>query len=166
MATRTPMWRIMQHHATSCSLGSTAISVGGMRQAVAVTADLLAEQVAYYRARASEYDAGAYPEGRAAADRIAATVTGLRVTGSVLELACGTGMWTRELARRAAVTAVDSSPETIAIARPRCPPGVRFQVGDVFAAPVTERFDVVFFAFWLSHVPAERFGEFFARVAG
>jgi demethylmenaquinone methyltransferase/2-methoxy-6-polyprenyl-1,4-benzoquinol methylase len=128
-----------------------------------MTGELLAEQVAYYRARADEYDDGAYPDRRHAQDRIAATVAGLAIGGSVLELACGTGMWTAELARRAAVTAVDTAPETLAVARRRCPPGVRFVVGDAFEWRATERFDVVFFAFWLSHVPAERVDAFLAR---
>jgi SAM-dependent methyltransferase len=130
-----------------------------------MTADLLAEQVAYYRARAAEYDDGAYPDARGSRARIAATVADLRPAGTVLELACGTGMWTAELARYASVTAVDSSPETIAIARRRCPDTVRFQVGDIFRWQPDGRFDIVFFAFWLSHVPPERFADFFDQVA-
>lgn len=128
-------------------------------------ADLLAEQIAYYRARADEYDATSYPPGRASADRIAATVASLGVSGRLLELACGTGMWTRDLARTATVTAVDAAPETIAVARRRCPPTVRFVVGDVFEWNTEDRFDTVFFAAWLSHVPPERYAGFFDRVA-
>ena len=40
--------------------------------------------------------------------------------GEVLELACGTGLWTVELARHAAsITAVDASPEVLEINRSR-----------------------------------------------
>ncbi len=52
-------------------------------------AGLLSEQVAYYRARAPEYDAGALdlPGG----DEIASALEAFAPTGEVLELACGTG---------------------------------------------------------------------------
>ncbi|HEY3717219.1 MAG TPA: class I SAM-dependent methyltransferase [Jatrophihabitantaceae bacterium] len=42
--------------------------------------------------------------------------------GDVLELACGTGVWTALLAGRAnTLTAVDAAPEMIEIARERAP---------------------------------------------
>jgi demethylmenaquinone methyltransferase/2-methoxy-6-polyprenyl-1,4-benzoquinol methylase len=37
---------------------------------------------------------------------------------------------------------------------------------DVFEWLPAERFDLVFFSFWLSHVPEERFDEFWALVRG
>jgi SAM-dependent methyltransferase len=82
---------------------------------------LLAEQIAYYRARAGEYDA-TYPlDASAGADaraRLLAALEALAPYGRVLELACGTGQWTIELVRQAsAVTAVDASPEALAICR-------------------------------------------------
>ena len=59
---------------------------------------LLAEQVAYYRARADEYDetgvVGTEQEGR----RLRAAVEALRPRGRMLELACGTDQWTGQLA--------------------------------------------------------------------
>jgi SAM-dependent methyltransferase len=128
---------------------------------------ILTEQMAYYRARAEEYDATAYPERERDEARIGGIVSGLEVRGDVLELACGTGMWTQALAGSAGtLTALDQSPEVIAVARRRCPPTVRFEIGDLLTWDTDTRFDVVFFAFWLSHVPAELFDEFFGRVAG
>jgi SAM-dependent methyltransferase len=57
-----------------------------------------------------------------------ATVT----AGPVLELVCGTGMWTEALAGRTDdLTAIDSSPEVIDIARRRCPAYVRFACADI-----------------------------------
>ena len=128
-----------------------------------MTDDLIAEQIAYYRARAPEYDATAYPETAGA--RIASIVAGLGICGDVLELACGTGMWTPQLARQAArVLAVDAAPEAIAIARRRCPPNVEFEVADLFTWRPTRRFDTVFFSAWLSHVPTDRVPDFFAML--
>ena len=64
------------------------------------------------------------------------------------------------------LVALDSSPEVIEIARSRVPPGTtRFVVADFFDWRPERRYDCVFFGFWLSHVPPERFDEFFARVA-
>ncbi len=129
--------------------------------------DILREQITYYRRRAAEYDATAYGDVVQAAARIDAIVTALPLTGArVLELACGTGMWTRALAGHAAsVLAVDAAPQAIAVARRRCPAGVGFVVADVFSWRPRLRPDVVFFGFWLSHVPSARLAPFLAHVA-
>jgi demethylmenaquinone methyltransferase/2-methoxy-6-polyprenyl-1,4-benzoquinol methylase len=84
----------------------------------------------------------------------------------VLELACGTGLFTRHLAPRAGrVTAVDASPEVIAINRGRVnAPNVRYVEADLFDFEPQERYDCVFMSFWLSHVPHARFDAFWAMV--
>ena len=130
--------------------------------------ELLAEQVAYYRRRAREYDATAYPDPDAARARINRIIAALRPAGNVLEIACGTGMWTAALAGEAAtVTAIDAAPEAIGIARGRVTAAtVRFEVADVFPWTAPMRYDTVFFAFWLSHVPASRFGPFWRQLRG
>jgi trans-aconitate methyltransferase len=88
-------------------------------------------------------------------------------TGSVLELACGPGTWTAQLLHHAAdVTAVDASPEMLAIASARVGgERVRFVPADLFRWQPDRRYDVVFFGFWLSHVPAERFASFWSVVS-
>ncbi|WP_433606395.1 class I SAM-dependent methyltransferase [Dactylosporangium sp. CA-139114] len=131
-----------------------------------MTDDVLAEQVGYYRSRAGEYDATAYGDVDTARARIARLVRAMAPRGRVLELACGTGMWTEALAREAgSVHAVDAAPETIAIARGRVREGaVSFEVADVFAWRATGAYDVVFFSAWLSHVPQARFDEFWGLV--
>ncbi|MFE5668373.1 class I SAM-dependent methyltransferase [Streptomyces niveus] len=90
-----------------------------------------------------------------------------RSGGDVLELACGTGRWTPLLAARArSVTAVDVAPEVLDLARARTPfPHVRFVQADVFAWQPPRRYDTVFFAFWLSHVPPARLPAFWSSVA-
>jgi demethylmenaquinone methyltransferase/2-methoxy-6-polyprenyl-1,4-benzoquinol methylase len=42
---------------------------------------------------------------------------------------------------------------------------VRFEVADVFSWAPGTRYDVVFFSAWLSHVPMNRFEEFWRLVA-
>jgi trans-aconitate methyltransferase len=130
-----------------------------------VADDVLGEQIEYYRQRAGEYDATSYVDVTAAAERIDRMVADLALSGSVVELACGTGMWTRALAAVAAdVTAIDSAPEALAIARQRCPDSVRLRQADLFSWRPDRRYDVVFFAFWLSHVPSARLAAFFATI--
>lgn len=139
-------------------------------------ARLIREQVDYYRRRAPEYDdwffqRGRYDEGDARRAQWQAEIesarTRLRSLGEVddaLELACGTGLWTGHLLRQARrLTAVDASPEVIelALARVRHDPRVVFEVADLFAYRPVQRYDLVAFTFWLSHVPAERIGGFF-----
>jgi 2-polyprenyl-3-methyl-5-hydroxy-6-metoxy-1,4-benzoquinol methylase len=127
----------------------------------------LAEQVAYYRRRAPEYDATSYGDVGAARERIAGLVAEMRPAGRVLEIACGTGMWTAALASHAdSVLAVDAAPEALAIARERVPAaGVTFEVADIFAWAPAERFDTIFFSAWLSHVPERRFDDFWRTLA-
>jgi SAM-dependent methyltransferase len=126
---------------------------------------LLAEQAAYYRARAPEYDRE-YAE-HAELRGLLALVDDLPVGADVLELACGTGQWTCVLAARArTVTAVDAADEMLAIARarPACA-GVEFIQADVFTWQPPRRYDTVFFAFWLSHVPPARLPGFWGGIA-
>jgi trans-aconitate methyltransferase len=126
---------------------------------------LLAEQVAYYRALASEYHDHAI-RGPGGSELVTALDL-FRPTGCVLELACGTGVWTQQLLRHAtSVTAVDAAPEMLAIASARVRDGrVRFVEANLFTWTPDRRYDVVFFAFWLSHVPLERFESFWSLVA-
>jgi SAM-dependent methyltransferase len=127
---------------------------------------LLTEQRAYYSAIAPDYLDLVFdlPGGAELTDALDA----FRPEGSVLELACGPGVWTRQLLRHASdITAVDASPEMLAIAAGRVPRGapVRFVKADLFTWEPDRRYDVVFMGFWLSHVPSERFESFWALVA-
>jgi SAM-dependent methyltransferase len=135
--------------------------------------DLLAEQKRYYAARAPEYDdwwfrRGRYVDDPAQARRWLADVAELEealrrfgLRGTVLELAAGTGIWTRRLVPAAErVVAVDANAETLALNTP----AAELVQADIFEWKPQERFDVVFFSFWLSHVPEARFDEFWALV--
>lgn len=140
--------------------------------------DLLAEQRSFYRARAPEYDdwwqrRGRYDRGEAQllewqrqVATLDAALDAFGPAGNVLELAGGTGWWTQRLAETAdRLTVVDSSPEALALNRERVgQPDVRYDVADLFEWQADSSYDVVFFSFWLSHVPRARFGDFWSLV--
>jgi len=124
----------------------------------------LSPMQSYYAARAGEYDAvyrkpERQPDLRTIEQWLPAVLRGRRI----LELACGTGYWTRFLAPAASsIVAIDSADETLRIARERVPQAnVSFSVGDAYAPgrPGTV-FDAAFAGFWFSHVPRERQVEF------
>jgi ubiquinone/menaquinone biosynthesis C-methylase UbiE len=139
---------------------------------------VLAEQRAYYRARAPEYDTwwqrtGRYDRGDEMAVEWQRQVVAVEdalarfdARGDVLELAGGTGWWTERLAATAErLTVVDASAETLELNRARVGrPDVEYVVADLFAWEPERRYDVVFFSFWLSHVPRPRFSEFWNLV--
>ena len=118
--------------------------------------DLLEEQKRYYAARAPEYDDWWHRRGRYELEPdalarwradIAEADTALEAfapRGSVLELAAGTGLWTRKLVRLAdRVVAVDANRETLALNTDEA----ELVVADVFDWEPGEEFDVVFFSF-------------------
>jgi SAM-dependent methyltransferase len=130
-----------------------------------VSEEILAEQIHYYRQRAAEYDATSYQDLVAARARIEQVLAALAPSGRILEIACGTGMWTQSLARAATeLTALDSAPEVIAIARERCPASVRFEVADLFSWQPVDTYDTVFAGFFLSHVPSSRLDALLATI--
>jgi demethylmenaquinone methyltransferase/2-methoxy-6-polyprenyl-1,4-benzoquinol methylase len=135
--------------------------------------DVLGEQKRYYAERAPEYDdwwhrRGRYelePEAlarwRADVAEVEAALAAFGPVGTALELAAGTGIWTRELVRLAErVVAVDANSETLALNTSEA----ELVRADVFEWRPADRFDLVFFSFWLSHVPEGRFDEFWALV--
>jgi 2-polyprenyl-3-methyl-5-hydroxy-6-metoxy-1,4-benzoquinol methylase len=140
---------------------------------------ILEEQLTYYRARAPEYDewfmrTGRYdrgPEHRAewfAEVAIMEAALEPVVSGKeVLELACGTGRWTKYLARWAAsILAVDAAPEALQINQNQISAAnVEYLEADLFSWRPDKAFDVVFFSFWLSHIPPERFAPFWETVS-
>lgn len=128
-------------------------------------AALLDEQVLFYRAVATEYDDHVLPF--AGGGELSQALDEFRPSGSVLELACGPGTWTPQLLRYATdVTAVDAAAEMLGIASARVgSQRARFVLADLFGWRPERRYDVVFFGFWLSHVPPERFAPFWSLVA-
>jgi SAM-dependent methyltransferase len=139
---------------------------------------LLVEQQRYYRARAAEYDdwwfrrAGyaldAETDARWSADvrELEATLDAFEPRGDVLELAAGTGIWTRHLLRHAdRVTAVDAIAEVLELNRARTNGAANYVLADVFGWDPPHEFDVCFFGFWHSHVPSRYFESFWQLVS-
>ncbi len=127
---------------------------------------LIDEQIAYYRARAGEYDAtspaGNDPFAEQTA-RIRAALDAFAPRGRVLELAAGTGQWTGQLADHADdLLVTDAAPEMLELNRAKVGErrNVRYEVADAFDPAVAGRFDAAFFGFFLSHVPPDRFEAF------
>ncbi|MCW5873310.1 MAG: class I SAM-dependent methyltransferase [Anaerolineales bacterium] len=139
--------------------------------------DLFAQQLAYYNARAREYDESVNQTGRFAGPsdpavaaewaQIQQRIAQLPQVDRTLELACGTGMWTQELlAVSKHITALDGAPEMLATNQAKLnSPLVRYQQADLFAWQPESQYDLVFFAFWISHVPAERMPAFLQQAA-
>lgn len=140
------------------------------------TSRLLQEQLDYYRVGAAEYDtanwdllAASDQDGasrRAGRERALAALA-VAKGRKVLELAGGTGLYTGELVDLASeLTVVDGSPESLAIneARVGSRREVEFVVADLFSWSPRDQYEVVVFAFFLSHVPLDRFDAFWALV--
>jgi demethylmenaquinone methyltransferase/2-methoxy-6-polyprenyl-1,4-benzoquinol methylase len=60
---------------------------------------------------------------------------------------------------------VDAVPEVVELNRAKHGEAVDYAVADVFGWEPPRTFDVCFFAFWLSHVPSDRFEAFWQLVA-
>ena len=84
---------------------------------------------------------------------------------NILEVAAGTGRWTKVLSKKNSVTPTDSSAEMLKINKSST--GISGGVFDVFSGipeRLQGRFSEVFCGFWLSHVPFSRINEFFKIV--
>jgi 2-polyprenyl-3-methyl-5-hydroxy-6-metoxy-1,4-benzoquinol methylase len=144
-----------------------------------ISTQTLQEMMTYYRERAREYDEWYYRRGHysqgaemdarwfAEANEAFTALDTLQLTGDVLELAPGTGIWTERLVRTATtVTAVDASPEMIEINRAKVnSPRVAYLQADLFSWRPERTYDAVLFGFWISHVPLERLDDFLRSVA-
>lgn len=138
------------------------------------------DMVAYYEARAPEYDdwylrRGRYDHGPIAnavwqAELDAATMwlDGLPLGPVIVELAAGTGWWSPLLAQKGELWAFDAAEAPLDRARTRLlAHGLRahLHVRDAWAAPEREA-DSLFAGFWLSHVPRAQLAAFLRIARG
>lgn len=108
------------------------------------------------------------PERQADLAAVREKVAELLEGHDVLELACGTGYWTRVIAPGAAsVHATDVNEAALALARARQPEGddVTFAQADAFDLPAAVgEYTAVFAGFWWSHVKREEQDSFLAQL--
>jgi ubiquinone/menaquinone biosynthesis C-methylase UbiE len=141
--------------------------------------ELLTEQIRYYDERAPTYEQLYFRQGRYAVDdpdlnqrwdretaELERFVQMLGPRDAILEVACGTGLWTRFLAPQAgSIVAMDASAQMLARNRAWVgDPRLRYVRGDVFDWDTSARFDLVFAGFFLSHVPPSRWDALLAKV--
>jgi SAM-dependent methyltransferase len=136
------------------------------------------EMVAYYEARAGEYDdwylrRGRYERGpvhdvawATELDEAGRWLDGLPISGEIVELAAGTGWWSPLLAAKGELSLYDAAAAPLERARDRLIAHrlrAHLHVRDAWAAP-DRQVDAVFCGFWLSHVPRTRLAEFLGIV--
>jgi SAM-dependent methyltransferase len=133
----------------------------------ASAADAVAAQTRYYDLYASDYVNPLAPSNHRVPRPLGPTAAAdlidhLAPSGDVLELACGAGGFTAELSRHATtVTALDASAQMLARNRIEVDRrNVTYVQADVFEWRPDQRYDLVFFGFWLSHIPPVRFDDF------
>jgi ubiquinone/menaquinone biosynthesis C-methylase UbiE len=139
-------------------------------------ADRDAEMIAYYEARAGEYDdwylrRGRYARGPihdaawdAELDGAGAWLDGLPIHGEIVELAAGTGWWSPLIASKGELSIYDAAEAPLERARERLVAHrlrAHLHVRDAWTEP-DRQVDALFFGFWLSHVPRDRTEAFLA----
>ena len=140
--------------------------------------ELLQRQIDYYSARAPEYDQWFYRQGRydrgaafkrqweSEAQIVREQLLNAPRPKQILEMAPGTGIWTEQLIKIGDhVTALDASPEMIAINKAKLGSDkVSYIQTDLFTWRAKRQYDMVFFGFWLSHVPGGKLSTFLGAV--
>jgi SAM-dependent methyltransferase len=136
--------------------------------------DVGAEMVAYYEARAGEYDdwylrRGRYARGpihdaawNAELDAAGRWLDALPIHGEIVELAAGTGWWSPLLASKGELWLYDAAEAPLERARERLlAHGLRAHIHlrDAWAEP-DRAVDAVVLGFWLSHVDRDRTAAF------
>ena len=122
--------------------------------------------IEYYAERANENERiYAKPERQADLATLKNLVRETFANRNVLEIACGTGYWTEVLAEAAAsVTATDINEEVLEIARQKDriarSKHVTVQCADAYSPPHAGLFSGCLAAFWWSHIPKKRIGDF------
>jgi SAM-dependent methyltransferase len=137
-----------------------------------------ADMLAYYQARAPEYDdwylrRGRYERGpihdaawNAELDLAGRWLDELPIAGEIVELAAGTGWWSPLLASKGELSMYDGAPAPLDRARERLVAHrlrAHLHVRDAWAEP-DRAVDAVFTGFWLSHVPRARLADFLGVV--
>jgi SAM-dependent methyltransferase len=155
---------------------AAAAPVADRPESAVAAGELSAEMIAYYEARAGEYDdwylrRGRYERGPVhdqvwAAELDVATLwlDGLAWSGEIVELAAGTGWWSPLLATKGELSIYDAAEAPLDRARDRLLAHrlrAHIHVRDAWLEP-DRAVDGLFCGFWLSHVPRARLADFLA----
>lgn len=141
---------------------------------------VIAEQKAYYDARAGEYNnwwlrEGEFKgeesqnilwreEGQSVSSDLQAFIT--PADKDILELAPGTGIWSQQLYNKnKRLTLIDSSPEMLKHNPVVGLANVSVRIEDILNWQPAEQYDVVFMGFWISHIPQSALPAFVENVA-
>ncbi len=157
---------------------ATSMSVAPAPAGIRPDVDSGDELLAYYEARAPEYDdwylrRGRYDHGpihdaawNAELDTAGRWLDGLPIQGEIVELAAGTGWWSPLLASKGELSLYDAASGPLERARERLVAhGLRahLHLRDAWDEP-DRVVDAVFAGFWLSHVPRARLDAFLGLV--
>ena len=172
-------FRLRQALTERGAAGGAATAVAEPPQPVIATApDIDATMLAYYEARAPEYDdwylrRGRYERGpihdaawNAELDVAGRWLDELPIRGEIVELAAGTGWWSPLLASKGELSLYDGTAAPLERARERLVAHqlrAHLHVRDAWSEP-DRQVDAVFTGFWLSHVPRARLADFLAIV--
>ena len=112
----------------------------------------------YFTARAATYhDVYERPEQREELLLLQKALAELMEGHAVLEVGCGTGYWTQQIAEVAdSVTAIDSNPVMLAVARQIEDDRIEWVQDDATDLGGSDAYTACFGGFWWSHLPRER----------
>lgn len=179
-------FRLRQALTERAAAGNSEAPAGNPETPAGVTAtadlapprDRSADMLAYYEARAPEYDdwylrRGRYARGpihdaawNAELDVAGRWLDGLPIRGQIVELAAGTGWWSPLLATKGELSLYDAASAPLDRARERLVAHqlrAHLHVRDAWAEP-DRQVDAVFTGFWLSHVPRDQLAAFLSLV--
>ena len=119
----------------------------------------------YYNKRAKEYEQiyhRDYPVMQSELAKIKDLLCNSFRNKSVLEVACGTGYWTKSVAQTAqSITAVDNSTEMLEVAKAKNIKTHFINDNAYTLNNVTDEFNAGLANFWFSHIPKDQINAFF-----
>lgn len=124
--------------------------------------------IKYYHDRAKEYEKiYAKPERQGDLKEASTILSNLFAAKQVLEIACGTGYWTEQMAKTAtSILATDINEAVIEIARQKDYGGaqVNFEVADIYKMNDAKKYESLFGGFIWSHIPLQELNRFIDTV--
>jgi ubiquinone/menaquinone biosynthesis C-methylase UbiE len=122
--------------------------------------------VSYYSDRAKEYEkVYLNPDEQRDLLKAAKIFQDLFSQKTVLEIACGTGYWTEQIAKTAtSIFATDINESVIEIARKRQKKNITFAVANMYSLTPGEKYEGVFGGFIWSHILLQDLDKFIDKV--